>query len=253
MQTSSAARGRRAKHLVFEGARSRAVTSLISEVASLSAEEEKHFADLLLPRSANPDTALSGVAPPTDPDEMPEVQCSLKGVRFKALSAPGPSGARPEHLKELLATKNKRISRKLIQSIGKFVDVASRGGLPDDAAFILDSRLVFLRKKHGPKPRPIRVGELWRRVVAKRMMHDHQSDISSMCKTARQFGVGFPGGVDVLVHFRIVLEKIARAGSLEEVMAILDIDFKNMFPSIEWIAIRDAIAELLPQLSKWCS
>ena len=67
-------------------------------------------------------------------------------------------------------------------------------------------------------------------MVAKRLMHDHHADIASMCKAARQFGVGFPGGVDVLVHFRIVLERMARAGSLEEVMAILDIDLKNIFP-----------------------
>ena len=94
-----------------------------------------------------------------------------------------------------------------MQSLSKFVEVASRGGLPDNASFLLDSRLVFLRKKRGLKPRPIRVGELWRRVVAKRLMHEHHVDITSMCKAARQFGVGYPGGVDVLVHFRIVLEK----------------------------------------------
>ena len=90
-------------------------------------------------------------------------------------------------------------------------------------------------------------------MVAKRLMHEHHANITSMFKAARQFGVGYPGGVDVLVHFRIVLEKIARAGSIGEVLAILDINFKNMFPSIERKSIREAIAELLPQLSKWCS
>ena len=246
LRTTADSRGRRAKHLVFEGARSRAVTSLTSELACLTTEEEKYFAEVLFPRTVNPDDALSGPLLPVDADEVPEVQCSLKGVRSKALSAPGPTGARPEHLKELLGIKNKRIARRLIQSISKFVEVASKGTLPDAAGFLLDSRLVFLRKKRGRKPRPIRVGELWRRVVAKRLMHDHNADIASMCKSARQFGVGYPGGVDVLVHFRIVFEKIARAGSLDEVMAILDINYKNMFPSIEWKAIREAIAELLP-------
>ena len=207
VQASAISRGRRAKHLVFEGARSRAVMSLASELASSSGEEEKYFAELLLPRRDHPDNALSGAVLPVDDDEVPEIQCSLKGVRFKALSAPGPTGARPEHLKELLGIKNKRISRRLVQSVSKFVDVASKGALPNNAAFLLDSRLMFLRKKRGPKPRPIRVGELWRRVVAKRLMHDHHADIASMCKAARQFGVGFPGGVDVLIHFRIGMDK----------------------------------------------
>ena len=253
MFSSAATRGRLAKYLVLEGARSKAVASLISELASLTAEEEKHFADLLLPRSIRPDSALSGPLSPLEPDENSEIKYSLKGVHFKALSALGPSGARPEHLRELLATKNKRVSQRLAQSIGRLVDVASKGELPDGASFVLDSRLVFIMKKRGKQPRPIRVGELWRRVVAKRLMYDNKVDIASMCKKAKQYGVGFPGGTDVLIHFRIILEKITRSGKLHEVFAILDVDFKNMFPSIEWEAIREAIRELLPQLSRWCN
>ena len=64
IQTSAISRGRRAKHLVFEGARSRAVMSLTSELASLSGDEEKYFAELLLPRSDHPDHALSGLCCP---------------------------------------------------------------------------------------------------------------------------------------------------------------------------------------------
>ena len=236
--SSSGARGRRAKYLVLEGARSKAITSLTSELVSLSAEEETQFADLLLPRSSRPDTALSSPLPISEPDENHEIKYSLKGIHFKALSAPGPSGARPEHMRELLATRNKRVSQKLIQSIGRLVDVATKGELPDGARFLLDSRLVFLRKKRGKKPRPIRVGELWRRVVAKRLMHEHRGDVAALCKKARQYGVGFPGGVDVLVHFRIILEKIARMEDFDEAFAILDASFKNMFTSIKWKAIR---------------
>ena len=84
-------------------------------------------------------------------------------------------------------------------------------------------------------------------------MYEDQSDVASMCKESRQFGVGFPGGVDVLVHFRLVLEKIARARILDEVLAILDVDFKNMFPSLEWDSIRASIAEFLPKLFSWCN
>ena len=72
-----------------------------------------------------------------------------------------------------------------------------------------------------------------------------------MCKNARQYGVGMPGGADTLVHFRIVLEKIFRSGNISECMALLDVDFKNAFPSIEWDSIREAIDALLPQLSDW--
>ena len=35
-----------------------------------------------------------------DEELMPEQSYCMKGIRFGALSAPGPSGARPEHLKK---------------------------------------------------------------------------------------------------------------------------------------------------------
>ena len=33
---------------------------------------------------------------------------------------------------------------------------------------------------------------------------------------------------------------------------MIDVDFKNAFPSIEWVAIREAIKDSLPELSDWC-
>ena len=78
----------------------------------------------------------------------------------------------------MLACPNKRIARRLVGSVSTFVDAAKRGRLSVGTRFILDSRLVYLRKKRGEVPRPIRVGELWRRVVAKRLLHDHEADIA---------------------------------------------------------------------------
>ena len=72
-------------------------------------------------------------------------------------------------------------------------------------------------------------------------------------KAARQYGVGFPGGTDVLIHFRTVLERICRSGEVDELMALLDVDFKNAFPSIEWDSIRASIADSVPALSDWCA
>jgi phosphoserine phosphatase len=34
-------------------------------------------------------------------------------------------------------------------------------------------------------------------------------------------------------------------------MAVVDVDWKNAFPSIEWDSIRDAVEELLPEVSAW--
>ena len=68
-------------------------------------------------------------------------------------------------------------------------------------------------------------------MVANRFMQEHQGDVAVLCKKAGQYGVGFPGGVDPLVHFRIILEKIALTEGFDEALAILDVDFKNIFKS----------------------
>ena len=47
------------------------------------------------------------------------------------------------------------------------------------------------------------------------MLEEKKKDISKVCKGARQFGVGFPGGVDVLIHFRIILEEVMRSGDID--------------------------------------
>eukprot|EP00959_Pyramimonas_sp_CCMP1952_P386542 8101037-Pyramimonas_sp.AAC.1 len=54
------------------------------------------------------------------------------------MSAPGPSGMRPEHLRELTAVRDRRCARFLLAAIGRLVDAAAAGSLcdcPVDAGF----------------------------------------------------------------------------------------------------------------------
>ena len=88
--------------------------------------------------------------------QLPPVPTRILGP---AMSGPGPSGARPEHLRELIAVRDRRCSGAMLAAIGKLVEVATAGKLCEAARWILDSRLVFLAKKAGAAPRPIRVGE----------------------------------------------------------------------------------------------
>ena len=155
-------------------------------------------------------------------------------MRFRACSGPGPSGARPEHLRELSACRDRRAASRLLRAIAVFSEEATSGRLCAEARWILESRLVFLRKKRGAAPRPIRVGELWRRVVAKKLIHAHRETIQERCLAARQFGVGVPAGTNALVHWRIVLEKLLEEGCGRfdgDPLAVIDVDLQNAFPS----------------------
>ena len=116
----------------------------------------------------------------------------------------------------------------------------SAGCFWDEARWILDSRLVLIRKKHGPVPRPTRVGEIWRRFIGKKMSYEFRDRIREICTEHRQFGVGLPGGADALIHFRTALEAELRQYDGSDILAIVDIDFQNAFPSLEWNEIRNA-------------
>ena len=98
---------------------------------------------------------------------------------------------------------------------------------------MLGSRLVFIAKKKGPKPRPIRVGEVWRRVIAKHALHKHIGVVRQRMLAAHQYGVAIPGGADILIHTRRALEESLRLDPATGVWALLDVDFVNAFPSFE--------------------
>jgi hypothetical protein len=68
-----------------------------------------------------------------------------------------------------MAVKSAGVSSRLRRALAGVLSLASGGLLPESCRWILDSRLIFLQKQKGPKPRPIRVGEVWRRLIAKRV------------------------------------------------------------------------------------
>ena len=136
---------------------------------------------------------------------------------------------------EAIFARTRRAGSQLRIAISEFFAVAAAGELADSARWLLDSRLVFLKKKIGPAPRPVRIGECWRRVVGKKLVHETRSEAQSLFLGLRQYGIAVPGGTDVLVHFRGVLEKMpckrTRAKSL--------------------LCLRDAVKKYIPKLSAW--
>ena len=276
--------GARARKLVREGAYRKGATALSGGVATLSPAEQARWASELLPRAAvteqqhaavavvaaapAPAETTAAIATAGEPSEDPEArddigiegwhkgagshklrQAALGGVRFPALSAAGPSGARPEHLNEALLARRRSVTARLLRAIARVVRCARQGGLPDEAAWLGDSRLAYLSKPGTDTPRPIRVGELWRRVVAKRAASDVRDEAQKLLASKRQGGVALPGGADALVLLRRQLEAVAGIG--DEAVAILDLDLRNAFPSFEWPAIRAAVGKWMPQLSDW--
>eukprot|EP00959_Pyramimonas_sp_CCMP1952_P174854 3654119-Pyramimonas_sp.AAC.1 len=98
-----------------EGAYLKAVGTMTSNVADLSADSNMHWARELHPPARDRASALAAPSPQgggqalqAAPDGEPGHP--LRGVRFAALQAPGPSGLRPEHIAELLGVRRRRLA-----------------------------------------------------------------------------------------------------------------------------------------------
>ena len=200
-------RERRARKLAQAGAIRKGVKALTSSMAQLTPLEQKHWARELLP----PSTAAEGGACPVGPTQIrsPEAaqdrgcaepvdgadpakpglsnlrRTALGGVKFGALSGAGPSGTRPEHLQDALSVRRRSATSRLLRAVAKLVELGFDGSLPANAHWLTHSRLVFLRKPGSKTPRPIRVGEFWRRLVAKRLLAEGREDLQQLFVSIR--------------------------------------------------------------------
>ena len=85
----------------------------------------------------------------------------MAGVRFASMTGARPSGFRPEHLAAMLKCNRRRAVNRLLCAITETQNLAAAGALPANCwSWIMDPRLVFIAKKSGIVPRPIRVGDL---------------------------------------------------------------------------------------------
>ena len=156
---------KKAKRMTAEGAYRKATTSLTSDMMQFSAEEDIKYAKELLPTSSSPsaalaprpaaDTAGAPTAPHGDAIPDPAENSPLKGVRYAALTAPGPSGTRPEHIRDMLSVPRRRDANRLLQALAQIHKAMVERRLSDAARWLTRTRLCWQRKKNN-KPRTIK-------------------------------------------------------------------------------------------------
>ena len=126
----------------------------------------------------------------------------LKGVRYASLTAPGPSGTRPEHISDMLSVARRTDANKLQRALAMIYAAADSGVLPTEARWLTRTRLCWQRKKTG-KPRPVKMGEFLRSAYAKKLISRHKSKLRKVFLGMHQWGVGMPGAVEALSHWRL--------------------------------------------------
>ena len=185
-QCGHRARGRKARQLAREQAFRKGVTALTGAMAALTPQEERAWAGKLLPSSAEAEGGAvrrrqpAGTASPradgsdpasqggatTDggpglaeqqPEEAPHAptslrQRALRGCVFPRSSGTGPSGHRPEHLRDALLARKRATTNRLLRAVAKLIETGKAGMLPESAQWLLDSRVAFLSKPDTDTP-----------------------------------------------------------------------------------------------------
>ena len=131
----------------------------------------------------------------------------------------------PNTLRRVWGTAKRSSAQKLLKALAAMSKAGEEGRLPASAAWINDSRVALLSKPGTETPRPIRIGELWRRVIAKKAVAGSSAHLQKFFLKNGQCGVALPGGADLLVHLRQCIEA-AGDGSPEE-LVVLDLELRN--------------------------
>ena len=198
--------------------------------------------------------------PPIIPDEPPPPASSFseddvrKAVSsFPEGTAPGPSGFRASYLKQAINCPSGSQANRTLRALTAFVNNAAAGKLPLEAAsFFCGASLHAANKKTPGTYRPIAVGEVLRRLVAKCLAFKLSPQASTFLQP-RQVGVKTRGGTEAVIHsVQAILNNPAIPANSKWVVQI---DFKNAFNTIDRSTFLAEVRKCLPGLSafvEWC-
>ena len=164
--------------------------------------------------------------------------------RFPPGSAGGPDGLRPQHVLEMVNTKD--IGPELISAITGLVNILLAGKCPAELRPVLFGGTLFALQKKTGGLRPIAIGYYWRRLSSK-CASSYASDRAAAYLSPKQLGVGVSGGCEAAVHAtRRFLS------GMDDEQIVVKLDLTNAFNSLHRDRMLLSVAEILPDLAPYC-
>ena len=134
-----------------------------------------------------------------------------------------------------------------ISAVLDVVNLLARGEAPTSIApYLCGASLLALKKKDG-SIRPIAVGEILRRLVAKCLCRLASQKAASLL-VPLQVGAGVPGGCEAAFH---ALNGLVPSVGDTTSLAILQVDLKNAFNTLDRSSILRQVADQFPELLRW--
>jgi len=176
----------------------------------------------------------------TNPLQITEAEV-VEAIRsFPAGSAGRPDGFRPSHLLDLLG--HRETAPALIGALTDFSNLLLRGGCPQGVRAILFGGNLIALTKDGGGLRPIAVGYVWRRLVAKCANKYALSRLSGFFAPL-QLGIGVPGGCEATIHST---RRFVAGMPLDHV--VVKLDFANAFNSLRRDTMLESLFTTIPEL-----
>ena len=149
-------------------------------------------------QSPNPDILLPGNPDLVNPIQFAGItSTSIKQIDLHTQGSAGPSGLDTEAWRRICSSF-KNASTSLCQALAGFTQLFATTTLdPAGLAPFVSSRLIALDK--NPGVRPIGVGEVMRRIVAKAVLKVAQTDITEACGFLQKCS-GMPAGIEGAVN-----------------------------------------------------
>lgn len=172
----------------------------------------------------------------------------LREIRsFKKGTGVGGDGLRPRHLLDLLGGNASGLSDRLLGAIQATLGLLLDGRAPLSLAPFVASAPLIAKLKPGGGLRPIAVGLIWRRLASKVALHLVLGPAKRFLGGC-QFGVGFSGGAEAIIHSVNRLVGHQRA-SLHLTLAA--VDFSNAFNEVDRSLFLQVVSSQFPALWPW--
>ena len=168
---------------------------------------------------------------------------------FSKVTAAGPSKMYPEHPLHAINCSISDQSKRKMNFLTKLVNFASRGQLPSFVAPAFCSATLTALNKKKTGIRPIAVGEVIRRLVAKCIAKEAAIEAVELFGS-KQLGVAVKGGAESIVHAtKITFERMKRVKN----GGILQTDFSNAFNSVKRSHLLGSAKVLMPSINSFAS
>ena len=219
---------------------------LLSSRASLAPYNDESV-DALQQRHPSPHENLQ--LPPSPDVSTPGLEvCAAvieKSIRsFNPGSAAGPDRLSPQHLKELISKQTGEAGAHLLDALTALSNTMLAGAIPDSVCPVLYGANLLALNKPGGGIRPIAVGNVFRRLVAKSVVRLVGEEIGVKLRPT-QLGFGTPGGCEAAIH--ATRRYLSQAGEILP-RVLLKLDYKNAFNTIRRDYLLRVVRKELPQL-----